>query len=52
MLNMANVPNAYITLGVTFAVGIVGNLVTQGKPGFFKSEEYRSQSERAASVPT
>ena len=52
LLNMANVPNAYVTLAVTFALGIVGNLVTRGQPGYFKSEEYRSRFDRSLSVPT
>ena len=52
MLNMANVPNAYVTLAVTFALGIVGNLVTRGQPGYFKSEEYRSRFGSSPSVST
>lgn len=35
--------NPYITLLVTLVVGIVGNLVMDGKPGFFKSDEYRAR---------
>ena len=52
LLNMPNVPNAYVTLAVTFALGIIGNLVARGKPGFFKSEDYRSRFDRSPSVPT
>jgi SSS family solute:Na+ symporter len=52
ILNMPNVPNAYVTLVVTFAIGIVGNLVTEGRNGFFRSEEYRSQMSGSPSEST
>jgi SSS family solute:Na+ symporter len=35
--------NPYVTLLVTLTVGIIGNLVMKGEPGFFKSEEYRAR---------
>ena len=35
--------NAYITLIVTLVFSVGGNLIAKGKPGFFKSEEYRSR---------
>jgi|MEHZ01.4.fsa_nt_MEHZ011242010.1_12 SSS family solute:Na+ symporter len=35
--------NPYITLLVTLVVGITGNLIMKGEPGFFKSDEYRAR---------
>lgn len=35
--------NPYVTLLVTLVVGVTGNLVFSGKPGFFKSDEYRAR---------
>jgi SSS family solute:Na+ symporter len=51
LLNMPNVPNAYVTLVVTFATGIVGNLVGKGQPGLFKSGEFAARLNRLPSVP-
>jgi SSS family solute:Na+ symporter len=50
-LNMPNVPNAYVTLIVTFATAIVGNLVSKGQPGLFKSAEFDARLNRLPSVP-
>ena len=43
VLNMVDVPNAYITLTVTLVIGIIGNLATSGRNGYFKTEEYQSR---------
>ena len=41
MLNMPDVPNAYVTLAVTLSVGVTGNLLSSSKRrGYFKSPEY------------
>jgi SSS family solute:Na+ symporter len=41
MLNMPDVPNAYITLAVTLIVGLTGNQLSSSKRGgYFKSPEY------------
>jgi SSS family solute:Na+ symporter len=51
ILAMPEVPNAYITLVVTLAVGIGGNLMAGGSRGFFKSQEYQARlSAQSASV--
>jgi len=42
-LNMPDVPNAYVTLAVTLAVGIGGNLMAADRGGFFSSAEYQSR---------
>lgn len=42
--------NPYVTLLVTLMVGVVGNLVLDGKPGFFKSEEYRARVAQQAAA--
>jgi SSS family solute:Na+ symporter len=50
-LNMADVPNAYVTLAVTLAVGVIGNLMASGSGGFFKAAEYRARlNEQAAAA--
>lgn len=42
--------NAYITLIVTLIFSVGGNLIAKGKPGFFKSDEYKARVvEQAAS---
>ena len=42
--------NAYITLIVTLLFSVGGNLIAKGKPGFFKSDEYKTRvAEQAAS---
>jgi SSS family solute:Na+ symporter len=43
MLGMAGVPNAYVTLAVTLAIGVFGNLLASGEPGYFHSTEYKSR---------
>lgn len=40
--------NPYVTLLVTLLFGVIGNLFAGGKPGFFKSEEYRIRVEQSA----
>jgi len=40
ILDMVDMPNAYITLGVTLFVGVFSNLVMAGEKGYFKSDEY------------
>ncbi len=52
MLNMAETPNAYITLVVTLVVGITGNLMAgeSAQGSYFKSADYRARLESAASV--
>ncbi|HHY91416.1 MAG TPA: sodium:solute symporter family protein, partial [Clostridiales bacterium] len=39
-INMADIPNGYVTLVVTFVVAVIMNLGGGGKPAYFKSEEY------------
>ena len=42
--------NPYVTLVATLIVGVIGNLVMDGEPGFFKSEEYKLRvAQQAAS---
>jgi SSS family solute:Na+ symporter len=51
LLNMADVPNAYVTLVVTLAVGIVGNLLASGRSGYFDTEAYQTRlREQSATV--
>jgi SSS family solute:Na+ symporter len=52
MLNMAEAPNAYITLVVTLLVGVGMNLIAgDGARGsYFKSADYRARLESAAST--
>ena len=52
MLNMAEIPNAYVTLVVTLLVGIIGNMMVGGsaRGSFFKSADYRARIESAASA--
>ena len=40
LLNMDDVPNSYVTLAVTFSVGVVGNLIGSGREAYFRSQEY------------
>jgi SSS family solute:Na+ symporter len=40
LLNMDDVPNAYVTLVVTLSIGVVGNLFGSGREAFFRSQEY------------
>ncbi|HEY5622452.1 MAG TPA: sodium:solute symporter family protein [Gammaproteobacteria bacterium] len=42
LLGMGGVTNPYVTLAVTLCVGIGGNLVSEGKNGYFRSSEYKS----------
>jgi SSS family solute:Na+ symporter len=52
LLNMAGVPNAYITLAVTLVVGVGGNLMASDttRRSYFKSDEYQSRLASAAST--
>ena len=43
LLGIPEMPNAYITLGVTLVVGIGGNLIAGGQSGYFKSQDYQSR---------
>jgi solute:Na+ symporter, SSS family len=43
LVGLSQIPNAYITLGCTLVVGIVGNLMVQGKQAYFRSEEYQTR---------
>jgi len=52
VLNMADVPNAYVTLAVTLTVGIVGNLMASGSGGFFNAAEYRARLEAQSAATT
>ncbi len=42
LLGMGSVTNPYVTLTVTLSIGIVGNLLSEGRDGYFRSSEYRS----------
>jgi SSS family solute:Na+ symporter len=46
-LNMPDVPNAYVTLAVTLAVGILGNLLSSSRGGYFASQEYSARLAQA-----
>jgi SSS family solute:Na+ symporter len=48
LLGAAAIPNAYITLGVTVLVGVVGNLVMSGQPAYFRSTEYEMRRQVTA----
>ena len=50
MIGMADIPNAYITLGVTLIVGIIGNLMAgdNARGPYFKSTEYRARLDERA----
>jgi hypothetical protein len=52
ILNMEEIPNAYVTLAVTLVVGILGNLMARSdtRRSYFKSHEYRSRLESASST--
>jgi SSS family solute:Na+ symporter len=41
MLGMSDMPNAYITLAVTLTVGVLGNAIASGEPGYFHSAAYK-----------
>jgi SSS family solute:Na+ symporter len=43
LMNMPEVPNAYVTLAVTLVVGIAGNLMGAGRKGYFHSDDYQSR---------
>ena len=47
LLDMPSDANAYVTLVVTLTIGIVGNLLTTGKDGYFRTREYQSRLETA-----
>jgi SSS family solute:Na+ symporter len=50
LLGMSGVPNAYITLAVTLAIGVLGNLLASGEPGYFYSPEYKLRRASAAAL--
>jgi SSS family solute:Na+ symporter len=50
LLNMADVPNAYVTLVVTLAVGVVGNLLASGRSGYFDTEAYQTRLREQAAI--
>jgi SSS family solute:Na+ symporter len=52
ILNMEEIPNAYVTLAVTLVVGVLGNLMARSdtRRSYFKSHEYRSRLESASSA--
>ncbi len=43
LLGMPEVPNAYVTLAVTLTIGVIGNLVTDGRDGYFGTAAYRAR---------
>jgi SSS family solute:Na+ symporter len=43
LLNMSDVPNAYVTLVVTLVVGIVGNVSRPGRDAYFSTDAYQSR---------
>ncbi len=47
-IGAGDIPNAYITLGVTLAVGVIGNLFASGAQGYFKSPEYQRRQQAVA----
>ena len=47
LLDMPSDANAYVTLIVTLTIGIVGNLLTTGRDGYFRTKEYQSRLETA-----
>ena len=44
-LHLENIHVSYVIIVVSLAVIIIGNLVTEGKPGYFKSEEWLNSEE-------
>lgn len=43
LLGVPDLPNAYITLGVTLIVGTAANLLLPGAPAYFATPEYRAR---------
>lgn len=41
-IGMGNVHISYVIIVVSLGVLIIGNLITKGKPGYFKSEEWKA----------
>lgn len=41
MLHMGNVHISYVIIAVSLLVLVIGNLITKGQPGYFRSEEWR-----------
>ena len=52
LLGMPDVPNAYVTLAVTLAVGIGGNLMAGGRSGYFNTAEYQSRLKQQSAMVT
>lgn len=51
-LGMVEIPNAYVTLAVTMAIGLLGNLIAPGRKAYFRSEEYEQRrAQLAARAP-
>ncbi|MDR3766818.1 MAG: sodium:solute symporter family protein [Butyricicoccus sp.] len=40
-LHMGNVHISYVIIAVSMVILVVGNLISKGKPGYFRSEEWR-----------
>lgn len=47
-LGMAGIPNAYVTLAITLVMGGLFLSIMDGKPGYFKSEDYRKRKQDLA----
>lgn len=52
LLGMPDAPNAYVTLAVTLAVGIGGNLMAGGRSGYFNTAEYQSRLKQQSAMVT
>lgn len=52
LLGMPDAPNAYVTLAVTLAVGIGGNLMAVGRSGYFNTAEYQSRLKQQSAMVT
>jgi predicted phage tail protein len=49
-LGGADIPNAYVTLGITMLVGVIGNLITPGRDAYFRSTEYAARRSSPATA--
>lgn len=50
-LHMESIPNSYVMLVVTIAVGTLTNLIFPGRPKYFNSSEYQSQISGVSYAP-
>jgi SSS family solute:Na+ symporter len=41
LMGLTDMPNAYITLAVTLTIGVLGNALVAGQPGYFRSADYK-----------